>query len=95
MAEISTSYADGSGLRVDFGASGVHYSTKGYNFNSDPRIVQGGVGSKIEIDPGPDRYELFLLGDGEKKVEYEPETREYPPSFPPTGTQLGLKHMSL
>lgn len=49
----------------------------GYSLVTDPR-VNGNVGSEIDVsaDLPPDRYELFLLGDGEKKVEYEPETRE-------------------
>ena len=29
------------------------------------------------IDNVPDRFELFLLGDGEKKVTEEPDTRKY------------------
>lgn len=27
-------------------------------------------------DPPPDRFELFLLGDGEKKVTWQTDTRE-------------------
>lgn len=49
-----------------------------YSNVTDPR-VHGNVGTKVDVTTDvPDRYELFLLGDGEKKVEYEPETREYP-----------------
>ena len=29
------------------------------------------------VDDVPDRFELFLLGDGEKKVTEEPDTRKY------------------
>lgn len=39
----------------------------------------GNIGTKC--DPAsdiPDRFESFLLGEGEQKVEVEPETREYP-----------------
>ncbi|KAK5134281.1 hypothetical protein LTR08_006710 [Meristemomyces frigidus] len=46
----------------------------GYSANKDPR-VNGTVGSKMEIDIAPDRHELFLLGEGEKKITFEPETR--------------------
>ncbi|KAK5164068.1 DNA-directed RNA polymerase II core subunit [Saxophila tyrrhenica] len=47
-----------------------------YSCSLDPRI-NGNVGTKIDVlaDLPPDRYELFLLEDGEKKVEFEPETR--------------------
>lgn len=40
--------------------------------------MHGNVGTKVDIqaDLPLDRYELFLLGDGEKKVGYEPETRK-------------------
>ena len=55
----------------------AHQSYKAsYSLVLDPR-VNGNVGSKCNADLPPDRYELFLLGDGEKKVEYEPETREW------------------
>ena len=47
----------------------------GYAANKDPRI-SGTVGSKMETDSFPDRHELFLLGEGEKKITFEPETRE-------------------
>ena len=46
-----------------------------YSCVLDPRI-NGNVGTKIDIDIPPDRHELFLLDDGEKKVEYDPETRK-------------------
>jgi len=29
-----------------------------------------------QIDRGPDRFELFLLADGEKKIEHEIDTRK-------------------
>ncbi|KAK0929675.1 DNA-directed RNA polymerase II core subunit, partial [Friedmanniomyces endolithicus] len=45
----------------------------GYAANRDPRI-SGNVETKIEIDTAPDRYELFLLGEGEKKITLEVET---------------------
>lgn len=49
-----------------------------YSMNRDPRI-HGNVGTRIDVmaDLPPDRHELFLLEDGEKKVEFEPETREF------------------
>lgn len=47
----------------------------GHSIVTDPRL-HGNVGTKIEIDIPPDRHELFLLDDGEKKIEYEPETRK-------------------
>ena len=54
----------------------------GYSYVGDPR-VHGNIGTKVDVtaDIPPDRYELFLLGDGEKKVEYDPETRR--PSLTP------------
>ncbi len=47
----------------------------------DPRI-HGNTGAQIDPteDSPPERHELFLLGDGEKKVEYEPETRTFHPT---------------
>ncbi|KAK3621214.1 DNA-directed RNA polymerase II core subunit [Elasticomyces elasticus] len=48
--------------------------SSGYSGVLDPRIG-GAVGSKLEVDTQPDRYELFLLGEGEKKVTLEVETR--------------------
>lgn len=56
-----------------------HYSNlAGYSANKDPRI-NGNVGTKIDVadDQPLDRHELFLLEEGEKKVEFEPETREH------------------
>ena len=47
----------------------------GYSAVKDPRI-HGNVGTKLEIDIPPDRHELFLLSEGEKKITFEPETRE-------------------
>ena len=47
-----------------------------YAANRDLRVT-GNLGSKIEIDLVPDRHELFLLGEGEKKITFEPETRTY------------------
>ena len=54
---------------------GTWSNSAGYSCVTDPRI-NGNVGTKIDIDVPPDRHELFLLEDGEKKVEYEPETRK-------------------
>lgn len=34
-------------------------------------------------EPVPDRFELYLLGDGEKKIESKDETRKTPPDIPP------------
>jgi len=48
----------------------------GYSAVKDPRI-HGNVGSKLEVDIPPDRHELFLLSEGEKKITFEPETREF------------------
>jgi hypothetical protein len=39
------------------------------------------VGHKADYD-ADDRFELFLLDDGQSKVEYKEETREYSPSSP-------------
>lgn len=48
-----------------------------YSANTDPRL-NGNVGTKIDTGADEDpRYESFILADGEKKVEVEPETREY------------------
>lgn len=56
---------------------GYSANVSGYSMNKDPRI-NGNVGTKIDVlaDQPPDRHELFLLEDGEKKVELEPETRK-------------------
>ncbi|KAK0344869.1 DNA-directed RNA polymerase II core subunit [Friedmanniomyces endolithicus] len=54
-------------------AHSYHHSC-GYSGVLDPRIG-GNVGSKLMVDTAPDRYELFLLGEGEKKVTLEVETR--------------------
>jgi hypothetical protein len=56
---------------------GLSSNKAGYSFNKDPRI-HGNVGTKIDVtaDLPPPRHELFLLDDDEKKVEFEPETRE-------------------
>lgn len=45
------------------------------SFATDPKI-HGACGSKMATDSLPKRHELFLLDDGEQKVEFEPETRE-------------------
>ena len=37
-------------------------------------------GMKHATDPPPDRFELFLLGEGEKKVTWQFDTRTYSPS---------------
>lgn len=44
----------------------------------DPRIA-GSTWTKVKPNDFdiPDRHELFLLGDGEKKVEMETVTRKY------------------
>ena len=49
----------------------------GYAVNKDPRERLTAVGSKMETDVAPTRHELFLLGEGEKKITFEPETRMY------------------
>lgn len=53
------------------GASG-----KDNGWSKDQRYT-GNNGTKCEpaVDT-PDRFESFLLGEGEQKVEVEPETRE-------------------
>ncbi|KAK4546129.1 hypothetical protein LTR36_002266 [Oleoguttula mirabilis] len=61
----------GKGGRMPYAHSS--YSA-GYAANKDPR-VNGNVGSKMVVDGVPDRHELFLLADGEKKITFEPETR--------------------
>jgi hypothetical protein len=60
---------------------GYASNSAGYSMNKDPRI-NGNVGTKIDVtsDQPPDRHELFLLEDGEKKVEFEPETRKHLPT---------------
>ena len=58
--------------------TGQYSHASGYACVLDPRIG-GNVGTNIDIDMPPDRHELFLLDDGEKKVEYEPETRKSQP----------------
>lgn len=67
----------GTGGKDPFGM----YSNKALHaVNKDPR-THGNVCTMIEpyVDP-QDRTELFLLDEGEKKVEIEPETRESLPS---------------
>jgi hypothetical protein len=56
---------------------GLSSHKAGYPSCKDPRI-HGNVGTKIDVtaDLPPPRHELFLLDDDEKKVEFEPETRE-------------------
>ena len=60
---------------------GLWSNASGYSCNKDPRI-NGNVGTKVDVtdDLPPERHELFLLSDGEKKVEYEPETRTFYPT---------------
>ena len=53
----------------------LQYAT-GYKGNTDPRLfgsTETNVKAEINI---PDRHELFLLADGERKVEMETVTRE-------------------
>ena len=62
------------GGKLPFG----HWSNaSGYSCVKDPR-VHGNVGSKVTADLPADRHELFLLDDGEKKIEHEAETRKMP-----------------
>ena len=69
-----------SGGKLPFG----HYSfSAGYAANKDPRTGgSNGNGINTAIDT-PDRHELFLLGENEKKVELETETRKSSISNPP------------
>lgn len=62
---------------------GLYSNAVGYSCNKDPRI-SGNVMTKVDVtdDLPPERHELFLLDDGEKKVEYEVETRMFKPSLP-------------
>ena len=55
--------------------------SSGYSCVKDPRI-HGNAGTKVQVqhDLPPDRHELFLLDEGEKKVEHEPETRMFHPT---------------
>jgi len=39
-------------------------------------IMDRGNSEHKQIDRGPDRFELFLLADGEKKIEHEIDTRK-------------------
>ena len=68
-----------SGGRLPFG----HYSfSAGYAANKDPRTGGNngdGINTAIDI---PDRNELFLLAENERKVELETETRKSPVSNP-------------
>ena len=68
-------------------AHSYHHSC-GYSGVLNPRIG-GNVGSKLLVDTAPDRYELFLLGEGEKKVTLEVETRK-PTIAPPQPTHHSL-----
>lgn len=69
-----------------------HYAhSAGYSGASDPRI-HGNVGTKIDIDIPPDRHELFLLAEGEKKITFEPETRKSAQSIALISACMSLVH---
>ena len=56
--------------------AGQWSNASGYACNRDPRVGNN-VGSKLQADNlSPERHESFLLAVGEKKIEYEPETRK-------------------
>lgn len=57
------------------GPFGLGSYKAGYPANMDPRVRIGALGPKIETELPPDRHELFLLQEGEKKITFEPETR--------------------
>ena len=69
LEDAESVVGSGGKLPVGHASHGARHSC-----SLDPR-VRGKVGMRVEIDFPPDRYELFLLGEGEKKVEVEPETR--------------------
>lgn len=55
---------------------GIDSTKNRKSFATDPRI-HGNTETKIEqVVDIPDRFESFLLAEGEKKVEHEPETRQ-------------------
>jgi len=67
--------------------TGQYSNSAGYSMNKDPRTGgRIGDGIQTEID-WQDRIELFLLGEGEKKVTFDSETRKptipFPSSHPP------------
>ena len=52
-----------------------------YSPQLDPRTHMN-LGPKIDVEADKEpRFESFILGDGEKKVEVEPETRKSPPKL--------------
>jgi DNA-directed RNA polymerase II subunit RPB11 len=66
------SFSPKIGQRIEFNANcGLRDSTKDFRY----------VAFKSDLDP--DRFELFLLEDDQKKVEEKAETRTYHPSPPP------------
>lgn len=65
------SWIPGRGGEAPMPGSGNHGPTRGLD---DKR--NGGTKCDPAVDI-PDRFESFLLGENEQKVEVEPETREY------------------
>ncbi|KAK3677624.1 DNA-directed RNA polymerase II core subunit [Recurvomyces mirabilis] len=57
---------------LPFGHASYH---AGYSTVKDPRTGPNIGPQNLDIDTVPDRYELYLLGEGEKKVTFEQETR--------------------
>lgn len=56
-------------------ALGAHSFSNRMSHGTDPRL--GNRGARLDLwADDDDRYESFILGDGEKKVEVDPETRE-------------------
>jgi hypothetical protein len=47
-----------------------------YAGNKDPRVKGNVGGHEHKVDEPPDRHELYLLGDSEKKVTFEVESRK-------------------
>lgn len=75
---VQSEMAAGRGGRLPFavGSYGARYAA-----NQDPR-VHGNLGPKLEAEHEPDRHELFLLQEDEKKITFEPETRKANLSIP-------------
>ena len=73
MSDTSDGKSPPKGSQAPFGH---HSYANRHSISHDPTI-HGAVGSKMDkYDSQLDRHELFLLEDGEKKVEFEPETRK-------------------
>jgi hypothetical protein len=79
----SSVYSTGGGGDAPTHMAHYSHSTRTTAWCTDPRMA-GTVCTKVDpfADEHP-RYESFILGEDEKKVEVEPETRELSPRHPP------------